>query len=764
MSSSQNQSRRQNPNYRRPATIAELAERALGNPWDDGRELKYYLRTADRYSREGKESAKRGDLEAAFVEFARAATLVLEKLPSHRDYHTALTATQRHNLGLNGQDILDSLSDLKPKLVERHERWLKANPDGGSNDSPSNISPRQAEEAARQAQIEQDRRVQAEIQDRRRQREEQQQREDDNRARAAAAAASARPPQPAQAATGPSQDYTFARTPSASQDRLRDREEQQRREDDQRARAAAAAASALLPQLAQAGPSQDYTFARPPQQPQSRPDPAFDYDRLNQQLSLHAANQQQQQQQEEMRAREQEIVRRRAEDKRREEQVGIAQRQQEADNAAWTARHSVTPNTGSSMAGNSAPAMPYQPPAPIHYPNTSSLRAPKAMNSRPPSFMDQFPTANLEAPLVMPLESPTRYEGDSTDSEAPAQHHDWRRTVKHRHIDAHRTPTRAPARSPSYPPPMTTTSPPPGDPRILYPQLMSHHQRAQGYTPSLHSMFVATSKASDPASMLFHGDARTPNAAKMNGRSLYGPNFLPPPSPPFHPDGRPKTPPPMLRPTPIVFPPVPSGPQPNPSAPAPAPQQQADSSSRSRPDMAIDLKTVSLPRESLPRFLSIAKVNTSLNRETCGLLLGKDKGHKFVVTTLLIPKQHSTSDTCTMDEEELVMQFTEERGLITLGWIHTHPSQSCFMSSVDLHTHAGFQQMLPESFAVVCAPKSNPNFGIFRLTDPPGLKTILECNAKEAFHPHRPDIPIYTDADKGHVQMKDISLEIVDLR
>lgn len=76
------------------------------------------------------------------------------------------------------------------------------------------------------------------------------------------------------------------------------------------------------------------------------------------------------------------------------------------------------------------------------------------------------------------------------------------------------------------------------------------------------------------------------------------------------------------------------------------------------------------------------------------------------------------------------------------------------------------------------------SFGIFRLTDPPGLQTILDCHAKEAFHPH-PDIPIYTvrcfllpcfypdlaltrdpvkDADKGHVQMKDMPLEIVDLR
>ncbi|EJF61745.1 Mov34-domain-containing protein [Dichomitus squalens] len=195
------------------------------------------------------------------------------------------------------------------------------------------------------------------------------------------------------------------------------------------------------------------------------------------------------------------------------------------------------------------------------------------------------------------------------------------------------------------------------------------------------------------------------------------------------------------------------------SAPAPArivPGTSRDASLR-------ELRTIKLPRECLPKFLSIARVNTLQNRETCGLLLGKDKGTKYVVTTLLIPKQHSTSDTCMMDEEELVLQFTEERHLITLGWIHTHPTQSCFMSSVDLHTHSGFQRMLPESFAVVCAPSSTPQFGIFRLTDPGGLQTILDCSAKEAFHPH-PDVPIYTDCDNSHVQMRDLSLEIVDLR
>ncbi|KAJ6596364.1 hypothetical protein DFH09DRAFT_1134731, partial [Mycena vulgaris] len=98
---------------------------------------------------------------------------------------------------------------------------------------------------------------------------------------------------------------------------------------------------------------------------------------------------------------------------------------------------------------------------------------------------------------------------------------------------------------------------------------------------------------------------------------------------------------------------------------------------------------------------------------------------RFVVETLLIPKQHATTDTCTMDEEEGVLGFTEERALITLDCIRTHPAQS-------------FQRMLPESFAVVCAPKSDSKY--------------------QAFHPH-PD-----DADRGHVQMREAALEIVDLR
>ena len=59
------------------------------------------------------------------------------------------------------------------------------------------------------------------------------------------------------------------------------------------------------------------------------------------------------------------------------------------------------------------------------------------------------------------------------------------------------------------------------------------------------------------------------------------------------------------------------------------------------------------------------------NREACGLLLGKDKGGRYVVTMFLIRKQRATNDPRAMDEE-LVMQFKDECTFITLGWACCH--------------------------------------------------------------------------------------------
>lgn len=42
---------------------------------------------------------------------------------------------------------------------------------------------------------------------------------------------------------------------------------------------------------------------------------------------------------------------------------------------------------------------------------------------------------------------------------------------------------------------------------------------------------------------------------------------------------------------------------------------------------------------------------------------------------------------------------------VPMSLLQTHPTQTAFLSSVDLHTHCSYQMMLPESIAIVCSPK-----------------------------------------------------------
>ncbi|GAA5838092.1 hypothetical protein JCM5353_004495 [Sporobolomyces roseus] len=177
------------------------------------------------------------------------------------------------------------------------------------------------------------------------------------------------------------------------------------------------------------------------------------------------------------------------------------------------------------------------------------------------------------------------------------------------------------------------------------------------------------------------------------------------------------------------------------------------------------LRPMFLPAQLISQFVEIARPNTERNIETCGLLLGRLARNEFTITTLLIPKQEGTSDTCSTTNEEEQLEFQDSRNLFTLGWIHTHPTQSTFLSSVDLHTHSSYQIMLPEAIAIVCAPRHEDSFGLFRLTDPPGLETIIRCTDKGLFHPH-PDLPIYTDVDQdwGHCRMREFDFDSFDLR
>ncbi|BGP42697.1 hypothetical protein JCM10449v2_006709 [Rhodotorula kratochvilovae] len=199
-------------------------------------------------------------------------------------------------------------------------------------------------------------------------------------------------------------------------------------------------------------------------------------------------------------------------------------------------------------------------------------------------------------------------------------------------------------------------------------------------------------------------------------------------------------------------------------------EAEAGTGAVARTESGAPLRGVVLPARLISHFMhAIAAANTARRVETCGLLLGVLRSGTFHVTHLLIPKQEGTADTCAATHEEETFAFQEERGLMTLGWIHTHPTQSIFLSSLDLHTHAGYQLMLAEAVAVVCAPSAaddEPQYGVFRMTDPPGVQAVIQCREEGAFHPH-PPLPLYTDVDEegGHCRVEDDApFECVDLR
>ncbi|XP_020927542.1 AMSH-like protease isoform X2 [Sus scrofa] len=171
------------------------------------------------------------------------------------------------------------------------------------------------------------------------------------------------------------------------------------------------------------------------------------------------------------------------------------------------------------------------------------------------------------------------------------------------------------------------------------------------------------------------------------------------------------------------------------------------------------LRYVVLSRDLCHRFLLLAESNTVRGIETCGILCGKLTHNEFTITHLIVPKQSAGPDYCDVENVEELFSVQDQHDLLTLGWIHTHPTQTAFLSSVDLHTHCSYQLMLPEAIAIVCSPK-HKDTGIFRLTDA-GMLEVSACK-KKGFHPHTKDPRLFSICK--HVLVKDIKIIVLDLR
>lgn len=181
-----------------------------------------------------------------------------------------------------------------------------------------------------------------------------------------------------------------------------------------------------------------------------------------------------------------------------------------------------------------------------------------------------------------------------------------------------------------------------------------------------------------------------------------------------------------------------------------------------RQDSSLDgNRKIIISSDLVPKFLQLSSRNTRQNLETCAILTGKLSQNRFFITHLVVPKQSATPDSCTTECEEELFDVQDKYDLITLGWIHTHPSQTSFLSSVDLHTQCSYQQLMPEAIAIVCSPKYNTT-GIYRLTPNHGLNFIASCS-QSGFHPHPKEPPLFEDSPLVHVE-NGSTTEVVDLR
>lgn len=158
--------------------------------------------------------------------------------------------------------------------------------------------------------------------------------------------------------------------------------------------------------------------------------------------------------------------------------------------------------------------------------------------------------------------------------------------------------------------------------------------------------------------------------------------------------------------------------------------------STSESESAPTLREITIDQELIYRFLQIVYDDTAKEIESCGLLAGKLQSNgNYHVSHLLLPKQEGTQSTCRSVNEEETGVFQIENDLTPLGWIHTHPTQECFLSSVDLHMQLAHQTVLPEAIAIVCAPRAKPNLGIFWINKN-GYQHLKNCKKGCGFHPH----------------------------
>ncbi|XP_027920656.1 AMSH-like ubiquitin thioesterase 3 isoform X2 [Vigna unguiculata] len=94
-----------------------------------------------------------------------------------------------------------------------------------------------------------------------------------------------------------------------------------------------------------------------------------------------------------------------------------------------------------------------------------------------------------------------------------------------------------------------------------------------------------------------------------------------------------------------------------------------------------------IPVKMMEDFLRLASQNTRKNLETCGVLAGSLKNRVFHITTLIIPKQESTSDSRSLGVAELYVKNDRKKVCgYYMGWIGNTKANNLHIIADCLHS------------------------------------------------------------------------------
>lgn len=112
---------------------------------------------------------------------------------------------------------------------------------------------------------------------------------------------------------------------------------------------------------------------------------------------------------------------------------------------------------------------------------------------------------------------------------------------------------------------------------------------------------------------------------------------------------------------------------------------------------------------SLAAIAKMIKFDLSMaGTETIGLLIGREENGVVHVEDVRLGDQTGNAVHVQVSEAELTQAAIEisERldDQVIVGWIHTHPGLSAFMSTTDISTQLLYQSLMPNAIAIVVDP------------------------------------------------------------